>query len=127
MSPPRSVPFLLALAVIGCGAPTPTTFTASLPRVAAPAQAELVLAAADCPKQSGSKSGDVWRSVVTWHRNFPNRGVGVYRVTWFYGGVRLGCWINAVPAGGMVLVPDATTGCKCSYLNQAWFALQPRD
>ncbi len=44
-----------------------------------------------------------------------------------YGGVRLGCWINAVPAGGLVLVPDATAGCKCSYLNQAWMALQPRD
>jgi hypothetical protein len=44
-----------------------------------------------------------------------------------YGGIRLGCWINAVPAGGLVLVPDATAGCKCSYLNQAWMALQPRD
>jgi len=36
------------------------------------------------------RRGDVWRSVVTWHRNFPNRGTGFYRVTWFYGGARLG-------------------------------------
>jgi hypothetical protein len=36
------------------------------------------------------RDGDVWRSVVTWHRNFPNKGSGLYRVTWFYGGVRLG-------------------------------------
>jgi len=25
-------------------------------------------------------------------------------------------------AGGLVLVPDATSGCQCSYLNQAWIA-----
>jgi len=36
------------------------------------------------------RRGDVWRSVVTWHRNFPNRGTGIYRVTWFYRGTRLG-------------------------------------
>jgi outer membrane protein assembly factor BamB len=42
-----------------------------------------------------------------------------------FGGIRPGCWINAIPAGGLVLVPDATAGCKCSYLTTAWFALAP--
>jgi hypothetical protein len=42
-----------------------------------------------------------------------------------YGGIRPGCWINAIPAGGMVLLPDATAGCECSYLNKAWIALGP--
>jgi outer membrane protein assembly factor BamB len=42
-----------------------------------------------------------------------------------YGGIRPGCWINAIPAGGMVLVPDASAGCQCSYVNKAWFSLQP--
>lgn len=42
-----------------------------------------------------------------------------------YGGIRPGCWINAIPAGGLVFVPEATAGCKCSYLNQSWIALQP--
>ena len=42
-----------------------------------------------------------------------------------YGGIRPGCWINAIPAGGLVLVPDASSGCRCSYLNQAWIALSP--
>jgi outer membrane protein assembly factor BamB len=44
-----------------------------------------------------------------------------------YGGIRPGCWINAIPAGGVVLVPDASAGCQCSYLNQAWIALQGRE
>ncbi len=42
-----------------------------------------------------------------------------------FGGVRPGCWINAIPAGGLVLVPDASASCTCSYLNQSWFALEP--
>jgi outer membrane protein assembly factor BamB len=42
-----------------------------------------------------------------------------------YGGVRPGCWLNALPAGGLVLVPDASAGCQCSYLNQSWMALEP--
>ncbi|MFV1965337.1 MAG: PQQ-binding-like beta-propeller repeat protein [Pirellulaceae bacterium] len=44
-----------------------------------------------------------------------------------YGGIRPGCWVNAIPAAGLVLVPDATSGCQCSYLNKAWFALQPME
>lgn len=42
-----------------------------------------------------------------------------------YGGIRPGCWINALPAGGLVLLPDASVGCVCSYLNRSWIALQP--
>ena len=40
-----------------------------------------------------------------------------------YGGIRPGCWINAIPAGGLVLMPDATDRCRCSYLNKASIAL----
>ena len=43
-----------------------------------------------------------------------------------FGGMRPGCWINAIPAGGLVLVPDASAGCSCSYLNRSWFALEPQ-
>ncbi|MHC4399859.1 MAG: outer membrane protein assembly factor BamB family protein [Planctomycetota bacterium] len=42
-----------------------------------------------------------------------------------YGGVRPGCWINTLPAGGLVLMPDATDRCTCSYLIKASVALEP--
>ena len=42
-----------------------------------------------------------------------------------FGGIRPGCWINTVPAGGLVLMPDATARCNCSYLIKATIALQP--
>jgi hypothetical protein len=40
-----------------------------------------------------------------------------------YGGIRPGCWIAALPVGGLVLMPDDTSNCTCSYLNQASIAL----
>jgi outer membrane protein assembly factor BamB len=43
-----------------------------------------------------------------------------------FGGMRPGCWINAIPAGGLVLVPDASASCSCSYQNRTWIALKPR-
>jgi len=42
-----------------------------------------------------------------------------------YGGIRPGCWINTIPAAGLLLVPDATNRCTCSYLIKATIALQP--
>ncbi len=42
-----------------------------------------------------------------------------------YGPVRPGCWINAIVAGGLVLMPDATDRCTCSYLMKASVALAP--
>jgi outer membrane protein assembly factor BamB len=44
-----------------------------------------------------------------------------------FGGVRPGCWINALPVGGLVLLPDASAGCTCSYQNRSWMALQGGD
>jgi outer membrane protein assembly factor BamB len=43
-----------------------------------------------------------------------------------YGGIRPGCWINTLPVGGLVLMPDATDRCTCSYLIKASVALQRR-
>ena len=46
-------------------------------------------------------------------------------VTQNYGPVRPGCWINAIVAGGLVLMPDATDRCTCSYLIKASVGLVP--
>jgi len=64
----------------------------------------------------------VFRSATMGYYNFDETSEGA--PTHNYGGLRLGCWINALPVGGIVLVPDGSAGCKCSYLNQASIALQ---
>lgn len=42
-----------------------------------------------------------------------------------YGGIRPGCWINCLPVGGLLLVPEASNRCVCSYLIKASIALKP--
>jgi len=32
-----------------------------------------------------------------------------------FGGTRPGCWINMIPANGLMLFPEASSGCRCSY------------
>ncbi len=40
---------------------------------------------------------------------------------------RPGCWINVLPAGGLILIPEASAGCTCGYSIQTSIALIPRD
>ncbi len=44
-----------------------------------------------------------------------------------FGGIRPGCWVNTLPAGGVVVMPDFTNLCSCSYLNKGSVALQPME
>ena len=44
-----------------------------------------------------------------------------------WGGIRPSCWINAIPAGGLVLVPEGSSKCVCSYQMKAWFALKEKE
>jgi outer membrane protein assembly factor BamB len=38
---------------------------------------------------------------------------------------RPGCWINIIPAGGLILVPEASAGCTCEYSIQSSMAFLP--
>ncbi|MCP4641764.1 MAG: PQQ-binding-like beta-propeller repeat protein [bacterium] len=38
---------------------------------------------------------------------------------------RTGCWVNIIPAGGLVLVPEGSSGCTCAYPLQTSFAFMP--
>jgi hypothetical protein len=55
--------------------------------------------AATCKSFPLHRRGGQWLSNVTWYRNFPNRGAGIYTVTWHYGGVRLGPPLTFAIAG----------------------------
>lgn len=39
---------------------------------------------------------------------------------------RPGCWINMIPAGGLVVVPESSAGCTCDYPLQATTVFMPR-
>ena len=72
-----------------------------------------------CGILSGSANLLLFRSATLGYRDLTSGGENKD-----YGGIRPGCWINAIPAGGLVLFPDAYGGCRCSYLIRASAALQ---
>ncbi len=76
-----------------------------------------------CGIPVGSKRMLVFRSATLGYVDLTG-GTGC---TENYGGIRPGCWINAIPAGGLILMADAASWCTCSYLNQATCALQPSE
>ena len=39
---------------------------------------------------------------------------------------RPGCWINMIPAGGLLLIPEASSGCTCNYSIQTSLAFLPK-
>ncbi len=40
---------------------------------------------------------------------------------------RPGCWINMIPAGGLLLIPEASSGCTCDYPIQTSLAFLPKS
>ncbi len=42
-----------------------------------------------------------------------------------FGGVRAGCYVNAIAANGLVLMPPGDAGCTCSYNYKTTIALTP--
>ena len=32
-----------------------------------------------------------------------------------FAGQRLGCWVNAIPGNGLVMIPEASAGCVCQF------------
>ena len=40
---------------------------------------------------------------------------------------RPGCWINIIPAGGLLLIPEASSGCTCNFPVQASMAFGPEE
>jgi len=41
-------------------------------------------------------------------------------------GARPGCWINMIPASGLLVETEAASGCTCLYPNQATLVLYPK-
>ena len=47
--------------------------------------------------------------------------------TQHFSGQRLGCWINMIPANGLVMIPEASAGCVCLFSIAATIVFEPRE
>ena len=44
-----------------------------------------------------------------------------------FAGHRLGCWINAIPTNGLVVIPEASAGCVCMFSISSTIVMEPRE
>ena len=74
-----------------------------------------------CGNVSASARNLFWRGGNPWRWDLAPGGQAskVNSVT------RPGCWINIIPAGGMLLIPEASSGCTCAYPIQTSIAYVP--
>jgi len=47
--------------------------------------------------------------------------------TMHFGAQRPGCWINFIPAGGLLLMPEASAGCMCAFPNMCTVVFRPSE
>ena len=40
---------------------------------------------------------------------------------------RPGCWLNMIPACGLLLIPESSSGCMCNYAVQTSLAFRPKS
>ncbi len=46
--------------------------------------------------------------------------------TQHFSGQRLGCWVNAIPGNGLVMIPEASAGCVCQFSIASTVVLEPK-
>jgi len=47
--------------------------------------------------------------------------------TMHFGAQRAGCWINLIPAAGLLLAPEASAGCMCPFPNMCTVVFKPSE
>ncbi len=76
-----------------------------------------------CGGLSASAQCLFWRGANPWMYDLGPEG-GPLRLS---NVTRPGCWINMIPAGGLVLIPEASSGCTCGFSLQTSLAYIPES
>ena len=76
-----------------------------------------------CGGVSASTQCLFWRGGNPWMYDLRPGG-GPSRLTTV---TRPGCWINIIPAGGLVLIPESSSGCTCGFAVQSSMAFIPNE
>ncbi|MFH1717186.1 MAG: PQQ-binding-like beta-propeller repeat protein [Planctomycetota bacterium] len=74
-----------------------------------------------CGGISASSQCLFWRGRNPWMYDLGQDG-GPQQLTKV---TRPGCWINIIPAGGLVLIPESSSGCTCGFALQTSLAFVP--
>ena len=74
-----------------------------------------------CSATSASPNMFFLRGYFMWYYDMERDGGMIP-----FGGIRPGCWINLIPANGLLLFPEASAGCTCSYPVRSTVVMQPK-
>ena len=44
-----------------------------------------------------------------------------------FAGQRMGCWVNAIPGNGLLMIPEASAGCVCHFSIASTGVMEPRE
>jgi hypothetical protein len=74
-----------------------------------------------CGNISASAGSIFWRGGNPWRRDLgqDDKAARINSVN------RPGCWINMIPAGGLLMIPEASSGCTCSFSLQTSITYTP--
>ncbi len=75
-----------------------------------------------CGEIAASADCLFWRGGNPWMYDLRPDG-GPTRLTQ---ATRIGCWINVIPAGGIILIPESSSGCTCPFAMQTSMAFMPK-
>ncbi len=75
-----------------------------------------------CGAITGSPNGLFFRSWSSAHYDLlADQGAE------HFGGQRAGCWMNQIPANGLLIEPEASSGCVCLHSIQCTVVFKPRE
>ena len=75
-----------------------------------------------CGTVCGSTNALFFRSgSIAWYDLIADQGTN------HFAGQRTGCWINMIPAGGLVVVPEGSSGCVCPFPIQTTVVFAHRE
>jgi len=74
-----------------------------------------------CAVPTASATGLYFRRNSCYMYDIPSR-----RAIDLTGVTRPSCWMSIIPAGGLVLMPEASSGCTCGFAIQTSVVLAPR-
>jgi hypothetical protein len=75
-----------------------------------------------CGAITGAPNMLFFRSGFTGYYDLYNDGG-----TKHFAGHRIGCWVNAIPAGGLLMIPESSAGCVCLFSISSTVVMEPRE
>ncbi|MBN8248333.1 MAG: PQQ-binding-like beta-propeller repeat protein, partial [Verrucomicrobia bacterium] len=81
----------------------------------------------DLPERRGCGVMSASRHAVFFRHHFQGMWDLASNQRTQFQGIRTGCWLGLIPAGGLLLAPESSAGCSCTHAIQTSIAYLPKS